>query len=68
MATKRSEAEWIALSAAHADAGWKCVLARHEVERFPTTQSVIDDYTTASEQWIDHVLKVSDFVRDCPAA
>ena len=67
MTTKRIEAEWIALLAEHADAGWKCVLARHKVEKFPTTQAVIDEYTTASERWIDHVLKVSDFVRDCPS-
>ena len=65
--TKTIEAEWIALSAEHADAGWKCVLARHNVEKFPATQAVIDDYRTASERWIDHVLKVSDFVRDCPS-
>jgi hypothetical protein len=68
MATKRIEAEWSALSAEHADAGWRCILARREVEKFPMTQVVIDSYTKASERWVELVLKTSDFVRDCPTA
>jgi hypothetical protein len=59
------EEEWVSLLREFADAGLQCVLARHNVEKFPTRQVAVDDYTKASERWIELVLKTSDFVRDC---
>lgn len=65
MPTKQRQAEWVALSGEYVDAGWQCVLARHEAQKFPVTADVIAAYVKASERWVDLVLKTSDFVRDC---
>ena len=61
------EEEWASLLREFADAGLQCVLARHNVAQSPMRQIAVDDYTKASERWIELVLKASDFVRDCPS-
>jgi hypothetical protein len=64
---KRIEAEWAVLVREFADAGWQCILARHAVEQFSSSERLVGDYMKASEHWTDLVLKTSDFVRDCRA-
>ena len=64
---KQIEEQWASLLREFADAGLQCVLARHKVEKFPTTQATVADYTNACERWTDLILKTSDFVRDCPS-
>ena len=64
---KQIEEEWASLLREFADAGLDCVLARHEVEKFPTTHATVAAYTKSCERWTDLVLKTSDFVRDCPS-
>lgn len=66
MSKLRVEEEWALLLAQFGEAGLQCVLARHEVEKFPTTGAAIAEYTRAREHWTDLVLRTHDFVRDCP--
>jgi hypothetical protein len=65
---KRIESQWAVLVREFADAGLQCIVARHAVERFPTTEAVVADYVEASEHWTDTILKTSDLVRDCRAS
>ena len=62
---KRIEAQWGELVREFSDAGLQCIVARHAVEKSPTTEVVVADYVKASEHWTDLILKASDFVRDC---